>query len=484
MNPTAAQTPGAFFGGKHAVVIGSSIAGLLAGRVLADHFDQVTIIERDALVDGPEARKGVPQGRHAHGLLDRGAQIMEGLFPGFFAELKADGALAMDMAATIRWYQYGTWKIKTHSGITVHIQSRPFLEWKLRRRVAALPNVRILDETDALHPLTTLDQSRITGVQIRRRGANPGEEALEADLVVDASGRGSRTPQWLTALGYGQVEENIIKIDVGYTSRIYRRPAHVPVDQVVVIFPKPPAESRVGMILPMEGDRWMVSLSGWLHDYPPTDEAGFLEYARSLPVPDVYEAMKDAEPLTPIVAHKIPSNQRRRYERMVRFPEGLVVLGDALCSFNPIYGQGMTTAALDVMELDRCLREQRRGHAPGDIRGLAQHFHRRASKIIDVPWMLATGEDFRFPQISGPRPLGQRLLHWYTARLHTVTGYDAGVLTQFLQVMHMLKSPLALFTPPMIWRVLTGRPTRQPAPATRPAAHPVHAAPAEAEPAA
>jgi len=284
-------------------------------------------------------------------------------------------------------------------------------------------------------------------------------------------------PRWLEELGYGKVEETSVEMGVGYATQTFRLPANRDPHEMIYILPKPPGETRMGIVAPVEGNRWMVSLCGWQHDYPPTDNAGFLEYARSLPVPDLYEAIKDAEPLTPVASHKIPSSRHRHYERLVRFPEGLVVLGDALCSFNPIYGQGMTTASLDAVELDACLREQRARYGQAEITGLADTFRKRVAKVLETPWMMATSEDFRWPQTVGQRPAGMKIMHWYSGRLHTLAATDRDVLVTFLHVMNMLAPPTALFAPKMIWKVLTLR--RQSAPAPAPARIDVLPAPAE-----
>jgi 2-polyprenyl-6-methoxyphenol hydroxylase-like FAD-dependent oxidoreductase len=461
----AASAPSRFTPlGDTAVVIGGSLAGLLAARVLTGYFRQVTIIERDALPDAIAPHKGVPQGRHAHGLLGMGQQIMGHYFPGLFEELRQAGATPVDLGYDTGWYQAGCWRARTQTGMVASLQSRPFLEGAVRRRVRALPGVRFLTECDATGLQTDSARTRVTGVHIHQR-ADPAHDAtLPADLVVDAGGRGSRLPLWLEGLGYGRVEEVNVRMDVAYTTRFYHIPAHFAADwKMLIIIPQPPHETRMGLIIPMEGRQWMVSLVGWLGDHAPTDDAGFLEFARSLPVPDLYHAIKDAEPATPIALHKIPTNQWRHYERMARFPEGLVALGDALSSFNPTYGQGMTTAALYVQTLDRCLGAQARRAAP-TLDGLADRFRKQVAKVVATPWMLATVEDFRYPQTTGQRPPPTPLLHWYLGKLYRATEHDPRLVAQFLQVMHMFRSPAALFLPHIAWRVLTaGR--RAPAPA-------------------
>ena len=451
---------------EHALVIGASMTGLLAARVLSEHARQVTIVERDELIDAPETRKGVPQGRHAHALLCRGQHIIEQLFPGLFDELVARGALRIDMGAHAGWVHFDKWKINHHSGLPSYYQSRPLLEWSVCSRVKALPNVRFI-RGDVVELLPSANGDGVSGASIRLRGGEAAGDAqmttLQADLIIDASGRGSRTPHWLEQLGYPVPRTTTVRIDAGYGTRIYRRAGSIPVErQVVILYPNPPLTKRAGFMIPIEGDRWLVTIGGRFRDYAPEDEAGYLEYARSLSAPDIYETIRSSEPLSDIVSNRFKENRWCHYERLKRAPEGLVVLGDALCSYNPAYGQGMTASALEALALDECLRQHRSSGAARS-RGLARKVQQRAGEIVKMPWMLATSEDFRYPQTIGERPLGMRALHWYTRQIHERSADSAYIYRAFLHVMQMMEPPTSLFRPGVIWRLLwksAGKPAR------------------------
>lgn len=428
-----------------AVVLGSSMAGLLAARVLSDHFETVTVVERDRLAHEPAPRKGVPQGRHIHALLIRGEQGLSRFFPDLVPELVQLGAERV-FSQDVAMHAFGSWKLRPRfdGSYSALCFSRPLLEWQVARRVAALPNVRVLDETDILGILPSDGRSRIEGALVQRRGGDAAQERLRADLVVDATGRGSKAPQWLGSLGYLPPREEELRVDVAYASRIYRRPARDLGWQALNILPTPPGKS-MGAIFPIEGDRWMVTLVEWFSKNPPEDEETFLRCARALPVPDLHDAIRDAEPLTPVVNHRLPSSRRRRYEEMTRSPEGLIVIGDALCSFNPVYAQGITVCALSAEALDDSLR------APTCSTRRAQ---RRIAAAADVPWTIVTGEDRRFPEAAGPRPPWLTALHWYGAKLQDACARDEEVLRAFADVNHMLRSPAALFRPDIVLRVL------------------------------
>lgn len=433
------------FAGKTAIVIGASMGGLLAARALADHFEQVTLLERDVFPAPGEQRKGAPQGRHAHAVLAQGLEIMEGYFPGLIEQLVSLGADYGDVSELARWFHEGACHQPTHSGVNAINISRPRLEAAVRARVLALPNVQALEGCDVLGLLATPDNARVTGVRVIRRRAGSAEESLNADLIVDTSGRGSRSPVWLEALGYDRPHEEAVKIGVTYTSCVYeRRPEHIPGVNALIVAAAP-ENPRGGVLLSQEGNRWILTVAAYLGEQIPLDQAGLREFVRGMATRALFDVIKDAQPVGEPVPHKIPSNLRRRYEQLKRFPAGYLVMGDALCSFNPIYGQGMSVAALEARALGDCL-------AKGEAK-LASRFFKQASKIIDIPWSTAVGNDLRFPEIEGPRTVMTKFINWYVGKLHHAAHHDAEVSVAFLKVVNLLAPPPSIMTPGIMWRV-------------------------------
>lgn len=438
--------------GQHAIVMGGSMAGLLAARVLTDHFERVTLVERDQFPDTAEQRKGVPQGRHLHALLVKGEQIMSILFPGLADDLIAAGAVQFDFCRDLRWFQSGGYKARFPGGIMGLALSRPLLESYIRRRLLARQNMTCLTQHDATGLIATQDNQRITGISLRSRASEKGIEELTADLIVDATGRGSRSPQWLESLGYARPEESVVHIQHAYASRIYRRDQSLLPDALsVMTAPMPPDGLRAGALAPLEGERWIATLGGWTGDHPPTDEPGFLEYARSLPNQDIYQVISRAEPLSDIVIHKMPSNLRRHYEKMKQFPQGYLVMGDAVSSFNPAYGQGMTVSAMEAELLQKCLLK---APSPNHLDNLAAAFFKEAAKIVEGAWSLAVREDFRFPGVTGPKPPATDLINRYVTRFHQSTFHDQETSYAFFQVMNLIQAPTLLFHPRIVWRVI------------------------------
>ena len=435
--------------GRHAVVVGASISGLAAARVLSSRFDHVTIIDRDSLPASIENRRGVPQGNHGHGLLASGLRALTTLFPGLDRELCDGGAIPGDVIGDVRWFQHGYYKAKFASGFNGLLLSRPLLEGTLRRLVSALPNIVVLDRTHVTGLATDLSHRFVTGVLVQRPDGTSA--IVHGTLVVDASGRSSRSPQWLQELGYDVPITETVTVDLGYTTRTFKRYSHdLNGDIGAVIGPLPPAQKRVGFMLAMERDRWMVTIGGWLGDHAPTGLSDYIEFARSLTRPDIYEVIKDAEPLSEAATYSFPSNLRRRYERLHRFPDGYLVMGDALCSFNPFYGQGMSVAALEARALEHVL------DSGESVREAWRGFFQAAAQIIETPWAIAAGSDFAFPGVQGQKPAGTDAVNWYLARVHRVASSDRELCRTFFDVANLLKPARTLFQPRVVARVMKG----------------------------
>ncbi len=363
--------------GRDAVVIGGSIAGLLAAHSLATHFERVTILERDALPQQATLRAGTPQARHVHTLLPDALGLLEQLVPGFIDELIAGGAWRVDALHEMSVFSGGTWHPPTPAaadrGVALAF-SRPYAEAILRRRVAALSNVVILTGLEVMGLTTDVDRSAVVAVQVRRRGSmKDGPEELPADLVVDASGRGSQAPRWLSRLGLTPPGESSYPARVGYATRLYRRPSGWSADwKVLHVRPQPPLNTRGGLIVPIEGDRWLVTLIGIDGDFPPTDVEGFEAFARALPTSRLHDALQHADPLADPAGFQVNGTRFRHYADLEHPLSNFVVLGDAVMTLNPIFGFGMMAAALGARVLDDCLRDVRAGRL--DRHGLAHRF--------------------------------------------------------------------------------------------------------------
>ncbi|MGH3754051.1 MAG: FAD-dependent oxidoreductase [Pseudonocardiaceae bacterium] len=428
--------------GNHAVILGASMAGLLAARVLTDAYRKVTVIDRDVLPVIGAHRRGVPQERHQHVLRAGGRAVLEELFPGFTAQAVQAGAQTADALGHCRWLLAGYRLRQAAIGLPALFASRPFLEGQVRARVRALPGVTVMERTDVAG-LTTTAGRRVTGVQVRDREGNLGQVA--ADLVVDATGRGSRTPVWLAELGYQRPVEDRVDIGLGYATRTYQlRPGALGQDKLILVgatLDNP----RMGGLTMLEGERHMVTLGGILGDHPPTDPAGFDAFAASLPFPDIAEAIAGAQPLDDPVAFRFPASVRRRYEWLEQFPDGLLVLGDAVCSFNPVYGQGMTVAANQALVLRRLLARSATP-APG------QYF-RAIAKTVDPPWDIAVGADLAFPGVLGTRTAKIRLANTYLPRLLAAASSDVTLGAAFVRAMGLLDRPEGLLRPDRVLRV-------------------------------
>jgi 2-polyprenyl-6-methoxyphenol hydroxylase-like FAD-dependent oxidoreductase len=441
--------------GEHAVVIGASMAGLLAACALSERYERVTIVERDTLPAIGEGRRAVPQGRHAHALLASGQRAIETLLPGITAELVDTGARRCASMREIRMVIAGHPITRDAVASDVLLASRPLIEGQVRRRVLSIGDVSIRERCDTVDLLTSSGRHRVSGVRLRDRTRHGAVEPLRADLVVAATGRDARVTTMLQALGYPRPTEDHLNVDIHYVSRRLRlRPGALGADRVVLIGARP-GQPRGLMLLEQE-DHWILTASGYgVQHRPPTDENGYLAFVATVAPPDVLAAIRRAEPLTDLVSHGFPASLRRRYERMKRFPDGLLVVGDAICSFNPLYGQGMAVASLEAVALGECL-------ARGEWR-LARRFFRAAGTIIDQAWDMAIGGDLALPEVPGHRSVMLRITNAYAERILRVAEHDPVVAATFSDVSDLVAPPQNILRPPFLWRVLRGSMARTPA---------------------
>ncbi|WP_222912750.1 FAD-dependent monooxygenase [Natrinema sp. SYSU A 869] len=426
----------------HAVVVGASMAGLLATRVLIDRFETVTLIEKDSLPDEAVLRPGIPQARHIHVMQKAGQVTLETLFPGYSDEVTEAGGLVLDLASDVKLYQVGDFLANGPTRIPQYTASRPVFEQVTQRRVAELDGVTIQDECHFRDYLVDDQGSTVEGVTVQTAD---GEREINAELVVDATGRTSRTPAWLENNGCPAPPHDEVSIDLAYSTVLLERPAND--RRAFLVLPHAP-RTRGAAVFPIENRRWLLTLGGMHGDHPPTDPEGFLEYAASLPVADISRLLDEHAVVSEDISYyPIPSSVRHRYEDLDQFPEGLVVIGDAIASFNPIYGQGMSVAALEAVQLHHTLTMDDHGD-------LAPRFFERAARVVDDAWSVAVGSDFQFSQTAGPKPFGTNLVNRYVARLHRKAHTDGSLADAFNRVIILETRPTSLFRPSVMWRVL------------------------------
>jgi 2-polyprenyl-6-methoxyphenol hydroxylase-like FAD-dependent oxidoreductase len=438
--------------GQQAVVIGGSLAGLMTARVLADHFDQVTILERDRIDDRPALHQSIPQGHHLHGLLLGGQQVMASLYPGFLEQLGTLGAVRCRAGTELVYYLptgkafsvTGTVREPRDLGFDITCHSRGLLESCVRRCTLRHPNITFAHESTVQG--LRCEDGRVRGVRYNQCGE---AHALTTDVVVDAGGRKSQAPRWLTELGFQAPEATTIGVDIAYASTRFRVPEHYDGPERLLVFIGPPPEFPNGAVMEIIEDRtWHVTLVGRFGDYPPPDVAGFLAFAQALHTPKLYDLIKDAERVADIATYRFPTSVWRHYEQLTTFPEGLVVVGDALSSFNPFYGQGMSSAALQVQALQQILAE--RGVELRGLEGLALAFFPKAAEIIETPWTLTTIQDFGYPRTQGQRPADLEERAQYFADVDALTAEDPEVHRLVTEVLNLVKPFSALREEP--WR--------------------------------
>jgi 2-polyprenyl-6-methoxyphenol hydroxylase-like FAD-dependent oxidoreductase len=437
MNETSSS-----LGSEHAIVVGGSIAGLLAARALSSSFDRVTVFDRDMLPSSPVPRRGVPQGRQVHALLLRGAEGLERLFPGFLDDLASAGASSGDGQDRFSWYLDGHKMAEAVSGLRGYGVSRPLIEALIRDRVAALPNVTIADHTEVTGFRST--SGRITGVHVRAESA-AASDPVPAALVIDAAGQGSRVLTWLRELGYPLPGESVVRANVVYVTRHFKQDPGVlegRLGATVVAFPGQP---RAGVVIRQEADQFALLLAGLIGEEPPTDDHGMADFAASLAGHEIADVLSTATPVDEPVKMRHPESTLRRFAELGSRPDGFLVVGDALCNFNPTYGQGMTVAVMEAELLQSLLTEGRDG--------LSARFFAAVADLLVEPWSLATGGDLRFPEVEGERGPQDEEINGYLTLLRAAAAVDPAVGTAFLRVVNMMAPAASLFSPELVERV-------------------------------
>ena len=435
--------------GEHAVVLGASMAGMLAARVAAEHYRLVTVVDRDELPALPVRRRGVPQSAHGHVLQAAGTAVLEELLPGIGDEIAAAGVPVWsdgDLSRII--VEFGGHRLvgsgRLPNPVTNYSPSRPLLDYLVRQRVSALQNVTVLGGHDVVGLMSTEDRSRVTGVVVYRRGT-ADTTMLAADLVIDATGRGSRAPKFLADLGYDRPIEDELVVNLSYTSHWIALPPGAIREHTVAMFPVA-GELTTFALLQHENDSCLMTVGTMAGAKPAEDYADMLVIANRRAPEHIRAALAHAEPVGEIARFRTPSSRWRRYDRLVRSPHGFVVTGDAVCSFNPVYGQGMSVAALDAIALRRCLR--------GGEQDLPARFFRASAKTTAVAWRNAISADLSLPEVAGKRSLGMRLNNVFTDRVLTAVETDRVVAGQFFRVIGMLDAPARLMRPSMLSRIL------------------------------
>ena len=446
---SAMPTSGSASAPRRAIVIGAGIAGLLAARVLTRHFERVTLLDRDSLPGGPEPRAGAPQSHHVHVLLTRGWQILSEQFPGLGDALAAAGAHEIDWLGDVAWHTPFGQAPRVPSPLRSRACTRALLEYQVRSALVADERVRVHSglEVTGLQAVG----ERIVGVQVHRRAGalELAADELRADLVVDAGGRASKAPTWLAALGYPEPPVTVIDAQLGYATRLYELRAR-PDWKVLYAMGKPGKNPRGGVVYPVEGGRHIVTLVGYGGVFPPVDEAGFLEFAGALETPALRDVLVGATPCSAIHGYRKTENRLRHYERLRRWPDGFVVLGDAACALNPVYGQGMSVAAVAATVLDAALRA--RPHEPLGLR-----FQRRLAPGNLAAFMTASSDDLRWPGTTGKVSPGLKLMHRLVDRIFAAATRSPEIYLRLIEVLHLMRPSRALFHPSVLRRALLAR---------------------------
>ena len=436
--------------GRRAIVVGAGMGGLTAAQALAGHFERVVVLESDVLPGDASDRAGVPQGRHVHLLLAGGERALSALFPGFVDDLVKAGAVPMRVGLDLRSETPAFNPFPQRDlGLVAYAVSRPMVELVVRRRVQANEAIELRQRCRVQELIARADGGAVGGVRYEEAGGKV--ETLDADFIVDASGRGTLTLRLLAAIGRQPPPETAIGVDLNYATAVFEIPADAPGDWTGA-FTAPGGDGRAGLLLPLEGHRWILTVAGRHSVKPPGDEAGFMDYVQGLRTPTIYEAIKGAKRLGDIARFGFTVSTRRHYDRLPEFPTGVVPLGDAVCRFNPIYGQGMSVAAQEAVGLGALLA--RRAGQRDPLAGLAPEFFAEAVPLIETPWASAVIPDFVHPETRGEKPANLEQTLKFAMALGRLAAKDPAVHRLTAEVQHLLKPRTVYQDPALVQRVM------------------------------
>jgi len=409
---------------------------------LADYFREVVLIDKEPLDRGVEARKAVPQGNHIHGILTPMVTALESLLPGFVDDLAEAGANIFDSGTGTRFHIYGTQLINGHTDQPLIGCTRPFFEHHLRQRVSALPNLQIRSNQRYERWLTSEDQSQILGLEMS--GAK-GNETISADLVVDARGRASALRKELVDFGFAAPRQEVVGIDLGYTSRLFELEGYKPPWDLLIVNQSPPQIWINAVIQKVEHDRFIGTQVGYFGDHAPSDDAGYMAFAKRLPAHAFADFLQIAKPVSDYRRFGTRDSRMTRFEEMERFPANLLVVGDAVCSLNPVYGQGMTKAANEAMYLHVSLARHLKTN--DSLAGFSDAFRKRLPGVgAEWAWQMTTSADLQFDQTVGDRSNSSAIMNWYMKRLFVKATRNVEVRKAIFDATMLVKPPQSLTT--------------------------------------
>ncbi|HHK5536814.1 TPA: FAD-dependent oxidoreductase [Bacillus mobilis] len=434
-----------------AIVIGGSIAGKLAAKALSTIFKEVIIIEAGERWDGKASRKRVPQSSHPHVLLKGGEKAIEELFPAITNELIEAGSIVNNFTRDIKWHQFGLWKQQFIGKVHMIQQSRFLLEWHIQKRIDGISNVTTKYRTSVEGLLVDRNLNKVCGVKAKCIETSSQEE-IQADIVVDASGFGSKSIAWLGEHNI-EVQEEKVRIDLFYATRLFKLKENEKFDCCnMLMSPSFPDNPYGVLIQTIEDHRYFVTFSGYANEKAPQTDEDFYNFAENLSISNVTDFLNKAEAISDIKTYKIPYQVRRRFDLVNDLPERLLVVGDAHCRFDPVFGQGVSVAAMEAHQLQLLLQRRQILN-----KAFTQQFYKRTAHIIQTPWEMTTTEISRHPQLKRELSIKQKFQQWYTKQIYQLSATDSDVYIRLVRVMNLIRSPLHLFHPKVLLAVLLKR---------------------------